>query len=75
MRAVRIVATEISRRCDDYDPRLPRSLHFLAERIESVAFIDGVAQRQVDNADVVGALELNRPMMAAMTLASCPAPF
>src|SRR5947208_1161223 len=44
----------------DHNPGLPRGFYGLAQRIESVAFKNRPAQRQIDHADVVSVLEGDR---------------
>src|SRR6266496_4011973 len=55
----RVVATIVAGRNYDDDAGLPCFLHGLAKGIESVAFVNRPAERQVDDTNVVLGLERN----------------
>ena len=52
-----VILAHITSGDDHHDSCSPSGLHGLAERIERVAFINTASQRQIDDADVVSALE------------------
>ena len=55
-----VVATHVAGRCDNHDSSLPRRLSCLAERIQAVRLEYRTSERQVDHADVVLSLQLDR---------------
>src|ERR1700694_663206 len=68
-----VVAAGIAGRYYYHDSSLPGLLHRLAQRIKRVALQDSPAQRKIDDANVVDALELNGPVYGSDDSAVCPA--
>ena len=60
LRACRIVATVVAGGDDDHDSGPPGAFDGLAQRIELVALVDRMAQREVHHPDVEPILELDR---------------
>src|SRR5579883_7302 len=60
--SVSVVASLVAGCDDNHDTRIPGLLDGLAERVQFITFIDGPSQRQINNADIVLALQLNRTL-------------